>query len=557
MADDDARSRSRRWQFLRRSKPTSGRAQRDAIRKKIQSFGLFAWCAITFFLAGTLLYVSWWIWGFSLEEQSAARATSALSTVAGLGGAVFLVVKYRTQALAERQEAREEEAAKLAKEAAERDKERLVDERDKAQLELTRAKQQNLESRFSEAIRMLGDVAPSTRIAGVYALTDIADSEKGPYKQRVVDILCGYLRTDRLEKDAEGNTRYHLSEDGAPDNSRPISRDGAVESTIIQVMAAHLRATDPHDLEKGSADGSLSGEQLWCACDFDLHEAKITEKTTFSDCTFAGTIALTDAEFYHYAGFNQAHFLAKTLINGTTFHRRTGIRKAAFLGATRLEWMHFHDSVNFSETSFFTEQCLDSSTFQGSADFTECIFHKEADFRGVEFHAAAIFESTKFHGVPRFWGSTFEGQANFMHAEFRKFALFYGSNMAARHASRYSPCTFRDNARFSGAKFHKGASFKATFEGQVLFSGTHFGDHTSFFYARFSAMTDFHLATFSGGARFANTEFSEQPSFTDAIFDRRSEFDDSVELDRKTGLPPGAKWADEVSEAHPEEGESA
>ncbi|RRD52721.1 hypothetical protein EII12_03860 [Buchananella hordeovulneris] len=557
MADDDARSQSRRWQFLRRSKPTSGRAQRDAIRKKIQSFGLFAWCAITFFLAGTLLYVSWWIWGFSLEEQSAARATSALSTVAGLGGAVFLVVKYRTQALAERQEAREEEAAKLAKEAAERDKERLVDERDKAQLELTRAKQQNLESRFSEAIRMLGDVAPSTRIAGVYALTDIADSEKGPYKQRVVDILCGYLRTDRLEKDAEGNTRYHLSEDGTTDTSRPISRDRAVESTIIQVMAAHLRAADPHDLEKGSADGSLSGDQLWCACNFDLHEAKISERANFSGCTFAGTITLTDAEFYHYVNFNRTHFLATTLINATIFHRETHIKKAVFLGETRLERTHFHDKASFSKTSFFTEQDLDSSTFRGAADFTKCIFHKKADFRGVEFHDAAIFKSTMFHGATRFWASTFAGRVDFMEAEFLDDAQFNGSNMAARYSSEGSvPCTFRGYTLFSDAKFHKGASFHATFEGHAVFCGTHFYDQASFSRARFSSEVDFRSATFSRDARFSMDESSEQPSFAGAIFDRPPEFDAAVKIDPKTGLPPDAKWADEVDEDHPE-GESA
>ncbi|OKL50723.1 hypothetical protein BSZ40_11025 [Buchananella hordeovulneris] len=522
----------------------------DPNEDRPQFFQLFDWCVITFVGAVALLGVSWKIWGtlFASNEDPAAQATAALSTVAGLGGAVFLVVKYRTQALAERQEVREEEAAQ-------RDKERLTDEREKAQRELKRAKQEDLASRFSEAIRMLGDAAPSTRIAGVHALTDIADSEKGPYKQRVVDILCGYLRTDRLEKDAEGNTRYHLSEDGTPDTSRPISRDGAVESTIIQVMAAHLRAADPDDLEKGSADGSLSGEQLWCACDFDLHEAKIAERANFSDCTFAGTITLTDAEFYHYVNFNRTHFLATTLINATIFHRETHIKKAAFLGATRLELMHFHDKADFSETSFFTEQDLDSSTFRGEADFSKCIFHKEANFRGVEFHDAAAFKSTMFHGATYFWASTFAGRVDFMEAEFLDDAQFNDSDMAARHALKESPCTFRGYTLFSDAKFHKGASFHATFEGHAVFCGTCFGDHVSFSKSRFSSEADFHSATFSGGARFANTEFSEQPSFAEAIFDRPPEFDAAVKLDPKTKLPPGAKWADEVDEDPP--GESA
>lgn len=390
---------------------------------------------------------------------------------------------------------------------------------------------------------MFGDAAPSTRIAGVHALTDIADSEKGPYKQRVVDILCGYLRTDRLEKDAEGSTRYHLSEDGTTDTSRPISSDGAVESEIIRVMAAHLRAADPDDLEKGSADGSLSGEQLWCACNFDLHEAKITEKANFSGCTFTGTITLTNAEFYHCVSFSRTHFLATTLINATIFHRETHIRKAVFLDETLLRRMHFYDKADFRETSFFTGQNLDSSTFRGAADFTECTFHKEADFRGVEFHDAAIFKSTMFHGATCFWSSTFAGRANFMHAEFHKSATFTASNMAARYSPEDSvPCTFRGYTLFSEAKFHKGVSFHAIFEGQALFNDTHFCDQATFFHTRFSSKTYFHSATFSRGADFTNTDFSEEPSFTKAIFDKPSKFNDSVKLDPETGLPPGAKW---------------
>ncbi|WP_185696202.1 pentapeptide repeat-containing protein [Buchananella hordeovulneris] len=498
---------------------------------------------ITFVGAGMLLGGSWWIWGSLFElNVPAARATAALSTVAGLGGAVFLVVKYRTQALSERQEKRDEE--------------RLKYEKHRLQHEIDKTEQENLEARFAEAITMLRDPRTWSRIAGVYALASVADAKGGlPYKQRVVDILCGYLRTDRLEKDAEGNTRYHLSEDGTPDTSRPISHDRAVESEIIQVMAAHLRAADPHDLEKGSADGSLSGDQLWRACNFDLHEAKIAERANFSGCTFAGTITLTDAEFYHYVNFSRTHFLATTLINATIFHRETHIKKAMFLGKTRLRCMHFHDKADFSETSFFTEQDLDSSTFRGAADFSKCIFHKEANFRGVEFHDAAAFKSTIFHGATYFWASTFAGRVDFMEAEFLDDAQFNDSDMAARHALKESPCTFRGYTLFSDAKFHKGASFHATFEGHAVFCGTCFGDHVSFSKSRFSSETDFHSATFSGGARFANTEFSEQPSFAEAIFDRPPEFDAAVKLDPKTKLPPGAKWADEVDEDPP--GESA
>ena len=175
-------------------------------------------------------------WQIGATQDPLDRIKVTLTALGGVGAVGYLVIKYRERAALERGEADE----------------KLV-----------------------RAVQQLGDSSPQVRIAGVYALADVADTYGGPYHQRVVDILCGYLRTDRLLKDANGDTRYATNEDGTPNNDRPLSTDGAVESTILFVLANHLRLSQKHNITEQNSEGP------WSNCALDLHDAYITETMTF------------------------------------------------------------------------------------------------------------------------------------------------------------------------------------------------------------------------------------------------------------------------------------
>ena len=65
-------------------------------------------CSATAALALLILILSWILWGclagLSQPELESARATTALTTVGGLGGSVYLIVRYRAQDIAEKQQ---------------------------------------------------------------------------------------------------------------------------------------------------------------------------------------------------------------------------------------------------------------------------------------------------------------------------------------------------------------------------------------------------------------------------------------------------------------------
>lgn len=264
---------------------------------------LFWQCVGVFILTAILLVAAWLLWGelFNLKGENVGRATSALTTVGGLGGAVFLTVKYRERSSAERTETDE----------------RLV-----------------------SAVSQLGSSWPQVRIAGVYALEVLA---YGDYKQRVVNILCGYLRTHR-------------------------ENDEAVESSILQVVSNHLRKRPSSKSNRATTQG-VTEDQLWSSCLIDLHSVTLTEHFDFGGATL-NVVDFGDATIDY------------VLFDGATF-------KAAYFGGATFKGASF-SNANFESVDF------SRSTFM-AADFSGAAF-KSVGFDGASF-GTAIFKDAKFDPV--------------------------------------------------------------------------------------------------------------------------------------------------------------
>ncbi|ERH25974.1 hypothetical protein HMPREF1979_00009 [Actinomyces johnsonii F0542] len=340
--------------------------------------GLF--CAIFFWIiiaiiAYTLLSAIWgyghgWSrilagWRIGATHDPLDRIKVTLTALGGVGAVGYLVIKYRERAALERGEADE---------------------------------------KLIRAIQQLGDPSPQVRIAGVYALADVADTYEGPYHQRVVDILCGYLRTDRLLKDANGDTRYSTNDDGTPNYDHPLSTDGAVESTILSVLTSHLRAN--HSATQGR----------WSDCSIDLHRTILTEEVDFSD-TIINNITCKATTFEGRCTFSGAKFKQEAEFSNAIFH------EFAWLNDVK-----FPDSTKFWGTSFEMTAIFDASTFEGEVIFGGCNFKKEAHFTEVKFARDCGFEDTKF-----------ALSCHFDRATFIKDARFLGLNLRGSHILTRSP----------------------------------------------------------------------------------------------------------------------
>ena len=293
------------------------------------------------------------VWQLKLdpEKQAESIVKIALTLVGGVGAVAYLVIKYQEQQQAGRAEKRE--------------KDRIVD------------------TKMQDAINQLGSDKASTRIAGVYALADIADTYRGGYRQRVVDILCGYLRSDR--------ETYPLGEDGKPATGLPRSGDAdkAVESTILSMFVAHLKK-GPRD-ENGDVTlrQQVRNDQLWCDCSFDLHGATFHEDVRLIGTTFEHGLNFQGTKFERGANFSGAHFTGGASFSGAHF---TG--GASFSGA------HFTGGANFNVADLDGAN-FSGAHFTGGANFVMAEFRTSAVFSGIQGQPSFRFEECKFNKIFR------------------------------------------------------------------------------------------------------------------------------------------------------------
>ena len=300
---------------------------------------------------------------------------TALTLVGGVGAVAYLVIKYQ-----ERQQAKRDE--------------------ERARREETREEDRLINTKMQDAVNQLGSDKVSTRIAGVYALTDIADTHRGGYRQRVVDILCGYLRSDR--------TSYALDEFGntvKDEFGRLVksgSSDEAVESTILGMFAVHLRKERRSRENEVTVRQQVEDNQLWCDCRFDFH--------------------------------------------GTAFH-----------GVVSFVYFMFENETGFSDVIFEGAADFSNATFEGTADFSDATFKDRADFSNATFERMAVFFNATYEGTAVFSDATFKSMAGFSNATFKDRADF--SNATSEDTVFFPDATFKDMADFSNAKFKNGADF--------------------------------------------------------------------------------------------------
>ena len=331
---------------------------------------LFVAIAIWVVLAiGAFLVATWWLgrvlpWQLKLDSETQAESIVkiALTLVGGVGAVAYLVIKYQEQQQAGRAEKRE--------------KDRIVD------------------TKMQDAINQLGSDKASTRIAGVYALADIADTYRGGYRQRVVDILCGYLRSDR--------ETYPLGEDGKPATGLPRSGDAdkAVESTILSMFVAHLKK-GPRD-ENGDVTlrQQVRNDQLWCDCSFDLHGATFHEDVRLIGTTFEHGLNFQGTKFERGANFSGAHFTGGASFSGAHFTGGADFLMADFTGGANFSGAHFTGGADFGGADLDGAN-FSGAHFTGGANFVMAEFRTSAVFSGIQGQPSFRFEECKFNKIFR------------------------------------------------------------------------------------------------------------------------------------------------------------
>lgn len=375
----------------------------------------------------------------------------SLTMVAGLGGVVALTVAYRKQALAERDEQRTQEAS--------------------------------FRDRYGAAAAQLGHDDPAVRLAGVYALANLADDWHAQ-RQQCVDVLCAYLRlpwnphhnptnpmisrvVERPGAEGEGPKEKTTTTYGYPDQSGEVE----VRKTILRVLADHLKG--PHS---EGTDSSPRPPGSWSDVDLDLTGAtlppfewqQVTTKAHFDKVIFTGDVWFSGATFTGGASFGSATFFGNARFDRVNVTGNTWFGDATFNLFASFDETIFDGNADFIWSTFTEPSSFRKATFNGDADFEHVTFTQSTRFHKTTFTKTALFEEVTFSSTAGFEQATFTGNAGF-----RK-ATFHGN-------AGYDGATFNGDAGYDGATFNRGATFDGvTFKKPTRLDGATFNGHRSF-----------------------------------------------------------------------------
>ena len=439
-------------------------------------------------------------WHINTTQEPLDRIKATLTALGGVGAVVYLVIRYREHSALERGKADE----------------KLV-----------------------LAVRQLGDTSPQVRIAGVYALADIADTYEGPYHQRVVDILCGYLRTNRLLKDRNGQVRYATSENGTPDYSRPLSEDNAVESAVLSTLAVHLKSTYKSNRKKITPGP-------WSNCAINLQDAVLTEPFDLSN-SYICNLNIVNTKFVQRLSLESSYFAEALNLDGTTFISGVNFESATLTQLHNIEKAKVNRIINFRNATFLHGISLKSTKTVAPLIFRSATFKKDVNFIDV----------TSAERVD-FWGATFEQEVNFTDSTFEsdvifKFATFENSakfrKIEFQQDSDFGSATFLNCVAFKSTHFKQSADFSdATFYNDTYFIRVYFEKGGSFWGAHFNRSVDFNSSAFLDAPMFDKAKFSKPPGFANTLFDTAMlplimpiGLPASTTLS-STGLPHGGRW---------------
>lgn len=390
--------------------------------------------AVVFVLLLSIVITHRWPWQIRDQQEHLSDVVKlAFAVLAGLGGAVALVVTYRRQ-------------------------------RD---LEVNRFTEQ-----FGAAAGQLGGTTAAVRLAGVYSMAALAD-EWPARRQQCIDVLCAYLRLPYSGNPADMMvatvTSEHSWATGGGSGQGREQRvyqmqpnDREVRHTVIRVIRDHLRS-----------EAAVS----WQGHDFDLTGA-VFDGGDFSRAVFSGGRVL----------FDRAVFSGRVSFDFTEFSGGTvSFYDAAFSGGTVsfIYGRFYGGSVRFDRATFAGGMVsFDSAGFSdGSVRFDRATFaggnvrFNNADFSGgsVSFEYGAFSGGTVSLRDAEFSGATL----SFDYADFSdgtlsvEYSAFSGGTMS-----------FMDNGFSGGTVSFNGTVFSG---GSVSFDRFRYSDgRVSFDHAKFS-----------------------------------------------------------------------
>ena len=292
------------------------------------------------------------------------------------------------------------------------------------------------QDRYLKAVELLDSAHSYTRLGAVHALVGLADEylaneslsaeEKHTEGQRIVDVLCAYIRDPfelafRYDELSQNKPSQHgVYGDNHQDfymHKAELLAEAKVRQQALQEIHRRLRHF-PQDDRRSYVEGSWSGFEY----DFsnsvffypvDMKDSWYQNSVDFSRCTY-----YTSAEFNGSTYERSAYFCDSTYYDWVFFNNSTYCGEAQWSGSTyhdsaRFNWSVYYGEVSFHDSVYGGSVFLDQSLYYDEALFYSSTYRGEAGFDGSLYQGSVFVNDSVFAGEVSLYGSVFCGALNF------------------------------------------------------------------------------------------------------------------------------------------------
>ena len=287
------------------------------------------------------------------------------------------------------------------------------------------------QERYLKAVELLDSAHSHTRLGAVHALVGLVDEyladkslseeEKHTEGQRIVDILCAYIRSpfelvfryDELSQNKPNpHSAYRENHQDFYMHRAELLAEAKVRQQALQEIHRRLRHFPQGD-RRGYVEGS------WSGFEYD-----------FSNSVFFYPVDMKDSWYQNSVDFSGCTYYASAEFSGSTYER-----SAYFCDSTYYDWVFFNNSTYFGDAQW------SGSTYHDSARFSWSVYYGEVSFHDSVYGGSVFFDQSLYYDEALFYSSTYRGEAGFDGSLYRG-SVFVSDSVFGGEVSLYGSVVY-------------------------------------------------------------------------------------------------------------------
>ena len=311
------------------------------------------------------------------------------------------------------------------------------------------------QDRYLKAVELLDSAHSYTRLGAVHALVGLADEyladkslseeEKHTEGQRIVDILCAYIRSpfelafwyDELSQNKP--SPHGVYRDNHQDfymHKAELLAEAKVRQQALQEIHRRL-----HHFPQGDRRNYVEGS--WSGFEYDFSNSVFFYPVDMKDSWYQNSVDFSGCTYYTSAEFNGSTYERSAYFCDSTYYDWVFFNNSTYFGDAQWSGSTYHDSARFSWSVYYGEVSFHDSVYGGSVFFDQSLYYDEALFYSSTYRGETGFDGSLYRGSVFVSDSVFDGEVSLYGSVFCG-ALNFGTDFFGEpYPSRFvqnSPC---------------------------------------------------------------------------------------------------------------------